>query len=86
MWRHLPSQSKDDRLVPTAKLTKYLSIQNSILYNNHADQVPGFNLLRAEFFRGNKNIYLYFMSFLNIDMTQVVEIILDVRQECTYSA
>ena len=26
-------------------------------------------------FRGNKNIYLHVMSFLNIDMMQVVEIL-----------
>ena len=31
--------------------------------------------LNAKFFRGNKNIYLHFMSFLHVDMTQVVEII-----------
>ena len=33
------------------------------------------NLLQAKLFRGNKNIYLYFMSFLHIDKTQVVEIL-----------
>ena len=33
------------------------------------------NPLRVKFFRGNKNIYLHFMSFLHIDMTQVVEIL-----------
>ena len=35
--------------------------------------------LHAKFFRGNKNIYLFFMSFLHIDMTQVVEILPQVR-------
>ena len=30
--------------------------------------------LRAEFFTGNKNIYLHYMLFLHIDVTQVVEI------------
>ena len=39
------------------------------------------NLLRAKFFKGNKNIYLPFMSFLHIDMMQVVEILPQVRQE-----
>ena len=43
------------------------------------------NPLRAKFFRGNRNIYLYFMSFLQIDMTQGVEIIPQIRQEPTYS-
>ena len=43
------------------------------------------NLLRAKFFRGNKNIYLHFMSFLHMDMTQVVEILPQLRQETTCS-
>ena len=43
-----------------------------------------FNPLHAKFFRGNKNIYLHFMLFLHIDMTQVVEILPQVRQELTY--
>ena len=37
------------------------------------------------FFGANKNIYLHFMSFLHIDMTQVVEILPQVRQELPYS-
>ena len=32
------------------------------------------NPLHAKFFRGNKNIYLHFMSILYIDMTQVIGI------------
>ena len=43
------------------------------------------NPLRAKFFRGNINIYLYFVSFLHIDTTQVVEILPQIRQEPTYS-
>ena len=43
------------------------------------------NPLRAKFFRGNINIYLHFVSFLHIDMAQVVEIFPQVRQEPTYS-
>ena len=42
------------------------------------------NLLRAKFIRGDKNICLHFMSFLHIDMTEVVEILPQVRQELTY--
>ena len=42
------------------------------------------NPLHAKFFRGNKNIYLHFMSLLHIDMTQVVEILPKVRQDLTY--
>ena len=43
------------------------------------------NPLRAKYFRGNINIYLHFVSFLHIDMTQVVEILPQIRQEPTYS-
>ena len=44
------------------------------------------NTLRAKFFRGNINMYLHFVSFLHIDTMQVVEILLQIRQEPTYSA
>ena len=43
------------------------------------------NPLRAKFFKRNINIYLHFVSFLHIDMTQVVEILPQIRQEPTYS-
>ena len=39
----------------------------------------------TKFFRGNKNIHLRFMSFFHIDMTQVIEILPQVRQGHTYS-
>ena len=38
-----------------------------------------FNPLHAKFFRVNINIYLQFMSFLCIDMTQVLKIVPQVR-------
>ena len=41
--------------------------------------------LRAKFFRGNINIYLYFVSFFHTDATQVFEILPQIRQEPTYS-
>ena len=44
-----------------------------------------FHPLRTKFFSGNKNISLNFMSFLHIHMSQVVEILSNVRQELTYS-
>ena len=43
------------------------------------------NPLCAKFFRGNKYIYLHFVSFLHIDTTQIVEILPQIRQEPTYS-
>ena len=43
------------------------------------------NPLRAKFFKRNINIYLHFVSFLHIDMTQVVEILHQIRQEPTDS-
>ena len=33
----------------------------------------------------SENIYLYFMSFLHINMTQVGDILPEVKQELTYS-
>ena len=44
-----------------------------------------FNRLRAKFFRGNTNMYLHFMSFLHIDLTQVLKILPRVREGPTYS-
>ena len=43
------------------------------------------NPSRAKFLRGNKNMYFYFMSFLHIGMTQVIQILPQVKQELTYS-
>ena len=44
-----------------------------------------FNPLRANFFRGDINIYLHLMSLLHIDMIQVLKILLQVRPGLTYS-
>ena len=44
------------------------------------------NPLRAKFFRGNINIYLHFMSLLHIDLTQVLQMLPQVRPGPTYSA
>ena len=55
-----------------------------ITRNLAAPRFPFFNPLRAKFFRGNINIYLHFVSFLHIDMTQVVEILPQIRHEPTY--
>ena len=41
--------------------------------------------LRAKFFRENINIYLHFVSYLHIDMTQVAEILPQIGQGLTYS-
>ena len=46
-------------------------------YQGHLEQ---FNPLRAKFFRGNINIYLYCVSFLYTDTTQVVEILPQITQ------
>ena len=43
------------------------------------------NPLRAKFFWGNINIYLHFMSFLHIDLTQVRKILPQVRPGLIYS-
>ena len=51
--------------------------------NIHLSQIV--NPLRAKFFRGNINIYLHFVSFLHIDLTQVLKILPQVREGPTYS-
>ena len=43
------------------------------------------NSLRAKFFREKINIYLHFMSLLNIDMTQVPKILSPITPGPTYS-
>ena len=43
------------------------------------------NPLCEKFFRGNINTYLHLMSFLHIDMMEVVKIPPQIRQESTYS-
>ena len=43
------------------------------------------NPLRAKFFTGNINIYIHFVSFIHINMTQVLKILPQVREGPTYS-
>ena len=52
---------------------------------NHACGLIILNPLHAKYFRGNINIYLHFVSFLNIDMTQVLKILLQAREGPRYS-
>ena len=47
--------------------------------------VTSFNPLRAKFFRGYIKHILHFISFLHIDVTQVVEILPQIRQGPTHS-
>ena len=54
-----------------------------VLKSSHDN--PHLNPLRAKFFREDINIYLYFMSFLHINQTYVVEIPPPVRQGPDYS-
>ena len=44
-----------------------------------------YNPLRANFSIGTMKMYLQFISFLHIGMTQVAEIFPHVKQEFTYS-
>ena len=55
------------------------------IWHSPAIEYKFFNPLSAKFCRGNINIYLHFVSFLHIDMMQVVEILPQIRQEPTYS-
>ena len=51
----------------------YIRIESTVIYQSAWVKIQ-FNPLHAKFVRGNKYIYSHFMSFLHIDMTQVVEI------------
>ena len=54
-------------------------------HKDHQDTMSALNPLRGKFFKGNINIYLLFVSFLHIDMMQVVELLPEIRQEPTFS-
>ena len=43
------------------------------------EKMYALNSLRAELFKRNINMYLHFVSFLHIDMTQVLKILLQIR-------
>ena len=62
--------------------TKKMVIVSELSMDNI--QWDDINPLRDKFVRGNKNVYLRFMSSFHIDMTKVVEIFRQVRQEFTY--
>ena len=55
------------------------------VYNTKFSSVNVNDPLRAKFFRGKINIYLHVVPFIQIDTTQIVEILPQVRQEPTYS-
>ena len=70
------------------KYTLYLAFLDElrgVCCDNYGEIWQCFNPLRAKFFRGNINIYLHFVSFLHIDMTQVLKILPHVRPGPTYS-
>ena len=50
-----------------------------------SEHILQINPLRAKFFRRNINMYLHFMSFFHIDLTQVLKILPHVREGPTYS-
>ena len=54
-------------------------------HQSETEKKSPLNPLRAKFFWGNINMYLHFMSFLHIDMTQVLKILPQVRPGPTYS-
>ena len=58
---------------------------NLMFTKKSSGSLPPLHPLRAKLFRGNKNIYLRFISFFHTDMTQVVEIRRQVRKELIYS-
>ena len=63
-------------------------INKDIIFRSYYDlrhTLHNINPIYVNFFRGNKNLYLHLMSFLHIDMTQIVENPPQVRQELIYS-
>ena len=71
----------DDKALPSNQDTELVSTE----YATFGTRGVSFNPLRAKFYRGNINIYLHFVSFLHIVAAQVVEILLQIKQEPTYS-
>ena len=74
---------RDDMDIPSLLWddTTSMSVEN---HTRVEPQTGYLNPLCAKFFRGNKNIYLHFVSLFHIDITQVVEILPQVRQGTTY--
>ena len=71
----------------TLSFTKNLPIELMFWFDGSittSDWTITLNPLSAKFFRGNINIYLHFVSFLHIDMIQVLKILPQVRQGPTY--
>ena len=68
-------------------LQQYISCWVNVILalGKYHKQWSNLNPLRAKFYRGNINIYLHFMSFLHIDLTQVLKILPQVREGRTYS-
>ena len=73
-------------MVEIADGVKGVWISQNIYSKFNSYYSKNLNPLHAKVFRGNKNTYLHFMLFFHVDMTQVVEILPQVRQELTYSA
>ena len=61
------------------------SISRYVYLGGLTGRSSAINPLRANFFRGNMNICLHFMSFLQSDMTQILKILPQVRKGPTYS-
>ena len=64
---------------------KRKSSQNIKQLHRVFEMVGVLTLYVLNFYRGNVNIYLHFVSFLHIDAMQEVEILLQIRQRPTYS-
>ena len=77
------------KLIPSYLFqVKCLTYINSVVWLWKNNTVGGFMYQltnNAKFFWGNINIYLHFMSFLHIDLTQVLKTLLRVREGPTYS-
>ena len=82
IFQVIGSNLKVIQLIQLCAFQANLLIENIIKKDSCAHW---FDPLHAKFFRGNINIYLHFMALLNIDMTQVLKILPQVRPGPTYS-
>ena len=75
------SVRKSRCLMSSQKRVWFTYLMSSQMFSHTSESNP----LHAKVFRGDKNIHLHFMSFLHIDMTQVLKILPPIRPGPIYS-
>ena len=80
-WNYV---SRASQFIPLRHMAQITDVQcyAQTSFHNFASM---FGVFKCWIFQRNINIYLHFMSFLHIDMAQVVEIIPQIRQGPTHT-